>query len=182
MMIDWQIEVYLLADLPNLPYSRGIGVRSGMRAPGRRIGVMVIMLGCVGDRFLYGDNVSNLYKATNTDGVLILGSVYMYVWIYRILGGQGGRVESSTRSQADLKISNKKRKKNIKKLIACIVAQENGDLKSKQIVLEFNRNGSNMKNICINLFCFWNFAPIGCCAKQGSECLCVFCNPNVVSF
>jgi len=59
---------HLLAYLPNLPYSRGIGVRSGIRAPGRRMGVMDIMLGCVGDRFLYGDNVSNLYKATKGCG------------------------------------------------------------------------------------------------------------------
>lgn len=51
-----------LANLPNLPYSRGIGVRSGMRAPWSRIGVKDIMLGCVGDRFLYGDKVSNLNK------------------------------------------------------------------------------------------------------------------------
>lgn len=66
-IIDW---VHLLAYLPNLPYSRGIGVRSGgIRAPGRRMGVMDIMLGCVGDRFLYGDNVSNLYMATNGQSV-----------------------------------------------------------------------------------------------------------------
>lgn len=60
-----------MAYLPDLPYSRGIGVRSGMRAPGRRMGVIDIMLGCVGDRFLYGDNVSNLYKAINTEFMIM---------------------------------------------------------------------------------------------------------------
>lgn len=43
-------------------------MRNGiLGAPGKRIGVaMGIMPGCVGDRFLYGDNVSNLcFKITH---------------------------------------------------------------------------------------------------------------------
>lgn len=70
-----------MAYLPDLPYSRGIGVRSGMRVPGRRMGVMDIMLGCVGDRFLYGDNVSNLYKAINTDHDHVYIDIEYYIYI-----------------------------------------------------------------------------------------------------
>lgn len=76
--------VHLLAYLPNLPYSRGIGVRRGIRAPGRRMGVMDIMLGCVGDRFLYGDNVSNLYKSTNLKRV---GVINKFWFCCRVMGG-----------------------------------------------------------------------------------------------
>lgn len=76
-----------MANLPNLPYSRGIGVRSGMRAPGR-MGVKDIMLGCVGDRFLYGDKVSNLYKVIpHAYGISIYGLSIYTVWLWFLVFG-----------------------------------------------------------------------------------------------
>jgi len=74
-------------------------VRSGIRAPGRRIGVMDIMLGCVGDRFLYGDNVSNLYKATKGCGVVFIeSSIDIIIIVCHVMGinKEVGGVEGSS--------------------------------------------------------------------------------------